>query len=143
MRPRSSTKMARNFVVTSATVANATMVTSATILTRPDLRLVIPNPVVRVDEQLVRPKHPGFASTSVTTRSVNTEMNVDSNTARMTSENVCKPAHPVKLLGNAINSAMKATASSEIDAVSLTRRLMPLMVMLSPTLRRMLRNNKF
>jgi hypothetical protein len=124
MKPRNTTRTARNSVVTSATAANATLVMSAIILTRPDLQLVTPSPVVHVDVLLVvvKPKHPDFASISVTTRSVSTETNADSSMVRMTNESACKLVHSVKLLGNVTNSVMKVTASSEIDADSLTKR---------------------
>jgi hypothetical protein len=145
MKPRNSTRTARNSVVTSATVANATSVMSAIILTRPDLQLVTPSPVVHVvDDPLVvvKPKHPDCASISVTTRSVSTETNADLSMVRMINESACKLVHSVKLLGNVTNSVMKVTASSEIDADSLTKRAaMPLTAMLRTqkrTLRRII-----
>jgi len=143
MRAKSSTRMARNSAATSATVANVTSVMSVDSLTRLDQQLVIlPSPVVDDDELLVvNPKHLDFASTSVITRSASMEMNVVSSTVMMTSVNVFKLVHSVKLLGSVTNSVTKVPASLEIDADSLTVTRPLRMEAMRPMLRRMLRKN--
>jgi len=148
MRTKNSTRTARNSAATSATVANATSVTSAAILTRLDLQLgILSSPVVDDDEPsvvLVNPKPRVSASITVTTRSANTEMNADSSMVRMTSVKKCNLAHSAKLLGNVTNSVTRVTANLEIDADSLTTRpaLLVVMMPMLMLMRKPMRSNR-